>query len=160
MANLLVEIGAPINIIVPANYTGAAGVPDIVSMKNYHHLTFIVQTGAWAGGTAAVTLSQCQDVSATGAKALGLSYMWTNDGAVASDVLVKTAVVGDTFNIDTANAMYVVEVEDVDLDVANSFDCVRFNVASPGANNDYYGVTCIPSVPRYAAATPPSALID
>ncbi len=147
----------------PKNYTGAASTSDIVSLKNYNHLTILIQTGAWAGGTAAVTLSQCTDVAAAGAKALAFDVMFTNATAVTSDALVKTTVTSNTFALDTANALYIIEVDATTLDLANNFDCVRLDVASPSSNADIYGaVFILGNVARYGGnyATNPSAIID
>src|SRR5581483_7748726 len=60
----------------PKNYTGATGNSDWVSLKGYHRAAAVIQTGAWAGGTAAVTLNQATDVSGSGSKALSFSYRW------------------------------------------------------------------------------------
>ena len=51
-------------------------------------------------------------------------------------------------------------VEASDLDLANNFDCFRVSVASPGANNDFYGIMIYLYGARYPQATPPSAIID
>jgi len=40
----------------PKSYSGAAMADNYVSLKNYGQLTIKISTGAWAGGTAAVTL--------------------------------------------------------------------------------------------------------
>lgn len=141
----------------PKNYTGATSTDKYVSLKDYNHLTVIVLTGAWAGGTAAVTLSQATAVAGTSAKALSFSAYWHDEAT--SGTLVK-ATVTDTFNLDTANKMYVIEVDASSLDMANDFDCVTLSVASPGANADFYGACYVLSEPRYAAATPPNALTD
>jgi hypothetical protein len=142
----------------PKSYSGAAMAAKYVSMKNYKHLTILIQTGAWAGGTAAVTLSQATAVAGTGAKALAFDKQW-NDVA-ASGTLVETAVTSDTFNLGTANKIYAIEIDADKLDMANGFDCVSLAVASPGANADFYGVTYILSGARYRQATPPSAIVD
>jgi hypothetical protein len=155
----LIEDAKIIWACAPANYTGATNTPKYVSLKNYQRLTVIIQTGAWAGGTAAVTVTQATDVAGTGEKAYdALDYMWSDEST--SGTLVKNAVTSDTFNLDTANKVYVLEIDADTLDVAGGFDCVAVAVASPGANNDYYGVTYILGGARYHAATPPTALTD
>lgn len=154
----LVESAKLIWAAEPKNYTGAAMTAKYVSLKNYAHLTILISTGAWAGGTAAVTLSQATDVAGTSAKALGLSNQW-ND-ITTSGTLVKTAVAADTFTLGTANKLFVIEIEAHELDMANDFDCLTLAVASPGANADFYQVDYVLSEPRYASDTPPSALVD
>jgi hypothetical protein len=142
----------------PKNYTGAAITKKYVSLKNYRRLTIMIITGAWAGGTAAVTLKQATKVDGTGAKALGFTKQF-NDVA-ADGALVETAVAGDTFNLDTANKLYVIEIDAEQLDRAGGFDCLSVDVASPGANADFYGVSYVLSGARYEQATPPDALVD
>lgn len=154
----LVETHKLIWAMEPKNKTGAASTDKYVSLKNYNHLTIIIQTGAWAAGTAAVTLTQASAVAGTGAKALSFANVW-HDVATAG-TLVKTAVVSDTFNLDTANKIYVIEVDAASLDMANGFDCITLSVATPGANADFYGAVYVLSESRYKQATPPTALLD
>ena len=149
-----------VQTVVPATYTGAASTDAYLTLKNATHVTFIIQTGAWAGGTAAVTLLQATTVAGGSSKALAFTQMWTNKAAVTSSVLVNTAVVSNTFNLDTANAIYVVEVDASQLDLANNFDCIALHVATPGANADYYAIVAVLGQPRFIAATVPNALVD
>lgn len=153
-----VELNKLIWAVEPKNYTGAACADKYVSLKNYGHMTVVIITGAWAGGTAAVTLKQATAVAGTGAKALAFPLQW-NDAA-ESGTLVKTAVVANTFNLATANKMYVIEVPAESLDVDGGFDCVTLAVATPGANADFYGAIYVLPEAKYAQATPPSALVD
>ena len=118
-----------------------------------------IQTGAWAGGTAAVTLKQALTVAGGSSKALAFTSMWVNT-AGAPDTFTKTAVVSNTFNLDTANLLYLIEVVASDLDVDNVFDCVGVNIASPGANADFYGTTYILGFPRYPADALATSLTD
>lgn len=142
----------------PKNYTGAAMSDKYVSLKNYERLTILIQTGAWAGGTAAVTLKQATAVAGTSAKALSFAKQF-ND-VTTSGTLVETAVVSDTFNLDTASKLYVIEVDASSLDLAGGFDCITAAIASPGANADLYSVTYVLSGARYQQSTPPSPLAD
>jgi hypothetical protein len=144
--------------VEPKNYTGAACTAKYVSMKNYTKLTILIQTGAWAGGTAAVTLSQATAVAGTSAKALSFAKQFNDE--TTSGTLAEVAVASDTFTIGTANKLYVIEVDVASLDVANSFDCVSIAIATPGANADFYGVQYVLSGARYQQSTPPSALLD
>lgn len=143
----------------PANYTGAAIDANYVSLKGYGWCTIVIQTGAWAGGTAAVTLNKATDVAGAGEVPADIDYMYTNDGATATDTLTKTAVANDTFNLDTANAMYIIEVDPASL---GDYDCIQLAVASPGANNDYHSSVYILSQSRYPGGESPvpSALLD
>jgi len=142
----------------PKSYSGAAMAAKYVSLKLYGMCYIVIQTGAWAAGTAAVTLLQATKVDASGAKALAFDYQW-NDVAT-SGALVKTAVTSNTFNLDTADKLYVIPVDPRSLDVAGGFDCVTAAIASPGANVDLYGVTYILTHGRDTGVTPASPLVD
>ena len=144
----------------PKNYTGATMTAEYVSMKGYDHLTIVIQTGAWAAGTAAVTLLQSTDVtnSLADAAAIAFTSMWSDE--VAGGTLVENAVTANTFNLDTANKLYVIELDAAQLNVDGGFDCVTLAVASPGANADFYGVIYILGGTRYAGATPLAAITD
>ncbi len=145
----------------PKNWTGAASTSDIVSFKNYGHFTILIQTGAWAGGTAAVTILQGTSVG-TAATALSFTKMYTNATDTTSDLLVETAVVSNTFTLGTANAIYVIEVDEDDLTVASDMDCLKLAIASPSTNADIYGAIIIGSKARYGGGVSklPSAIID
>ena len=126
---------------VPKDYTGAATTSGWLSLAAFQKLVFHIRTGAWAGGTAAVTLTQATDAAGTGAKALEFDKYWL--GGLA-DVMVETAVVSDTFNISAANKRIIVQVNAEDaigsggVDEANGFAFVQLNIASPGSNADFY----------------------
>lgn len=140
----------------PKNYTGAAMTAKYVSLKGYNHITIMIQTGAWAAGTAAVTVNEATSIAAGGVQALTFTSYWHDE--TLSGTLVK-ATVASTFNLDTALKLYVIEIDAASLSAG--YDCLTLAVASPGANNDFYGVTYILSEPRYAQATPvPSAVLD
>lgn len=147
-------------VIPPANYTGAASTDVYVSLKDTTHATIVISTGAWAGGTAAVTLLQATAVAGTSSKALAFSTVYTNATAPTSSVLTSTAVTSDTFNLSVAASTYVIEVDAASLDVANGFDCLCVHVATPGSNNDYYAANMILGQLRYAGKTPPNAMVD
>jgi hypothetical protein len=142
----------------PKNYTGAAMADSYVSLKYFSKLTIVIRTGAWAGGTAAVTLLQATAVAGTGAKALSFVDYW--DDVTTTGTLVKKAAVSNTFNLATANKVYVIHVDVGILDVAGGFDCVSLAVASPGANADFYGAIYIGDGARYQGSGIPSALVD
>jgi len=155
----LIEQLKPIWAGEPKSYSGAAFTAKYVSMKLYDRLVIWISTGAWAAGTAAVTLLQATTVTGTSAKALAFLWVWINTAALP-DTWVKTAVTSNTFNLDTANLGYWIEVVASDLDVDGGFDCVTLAVASPGANADFYGVNYLAAQPRYPDKDLPSALVN
>ena len=129
-------------------------------MKLYDKVVFIIQTGAWAGGTAAVTLNEGKTSAGGSTQALSLTKMWTNDGATTTDTLTETAVAGNTFNLDAVNALYIVEVEATQLTVNSGFFWLNLHIASPGANADLYSVVALAYGARYIKGTStPTAIV-
>ncbi len=158
----LVELMGIETAILPKDTTGAAQVGDYVSLKNYQHCTIIIQQGAWAGGTSAVTLEQATDVSnsLSDSKALAFTKRWTKVG-VTGTTFVETAVVSNTFNLPAvANTINVIEVDADMLDVTNGFDCLVLKTASPGANADLISATYILHGARYPQAVMLDAKTD
>jgi hypothetical protein len=152
----LIEQMKPVWANAPQNYTGSANTPLYVSMQLYERILILIQTGAWAGGTAAVTLNQAVDCNGTSAKAMNIDFVWINGGTAAPDTFTKTPVVSNTFNLSAANTLYVIEAKATDLDVANGFCTMAVSIASPGSNNDFYGVTYIGAATRFDDANLPS----
>lgn len=146
----------------PAALATTAGDGDYVSMKDYAHLTIVltVLNGSTVTG-GAVTLLQATDVASTGEKPLAFTEMWANTDTGASDTLVRTAVTSNTFTTSTTNTKalkYVIEVPAASLDIANSFDCVRIDVASMA--NAVGNVEYILSGAREKPAIARSAITD
>ena len=124
--------------VPPVNTTGAAQTGVWASLKDGARATIQIITGAWAGGTSAVTLQQATSAAGAGAKALGMTSYWLNSDHTASAVtLTKTAIVANTFNLTSANDICVIELDASDLDVTNGFCYFQVLTASPGANADY-----------------------
>ena len=126
-------------IASPKNWTGAAATTEYVNMGKASRARIVIHTGAWAAGTAAVTLKEATAADGSDAQALEFDWMYTNDAAATSPVKVKTAVTSDTFDVDTADSIYEIEVHQDEM--TEGFNYLNVSIASPGANNDFYGVT-------------------
>ena len=117
-------------------------------------MRFIVQTGAWAAGNAAVTFKQAVNVSGSSSAALTFTTYYV----VASDTATKTTATSSTFNLATANRIYMVEFRASDLTPGK--DCVNMAIAAAGGA-DYYGVIAELYGGRYlAGASSPTAITD
>lgn len=132
----LIEHAKVVPAFVPINATGAAQDGDWCKFGPFKRCCVIIQKGAWAGGTPAITLEQATTNAGAGAKALAFTEKW--DGtALTDDILAKVAVSSNTFNLSTtANEFHCIEVKDSDLDINNGFKFIRVRMATPGANND------------------------
>lgn len=134
----LIECAKFIQAIPPVDTTGAGKDGLWVSMKNFNRLAVVLQSGTWAGGTAAVTLEQATDSAGTGAKALAFTkYLkaYDTDDAV-DDTSVSVDVASNTYTLGDNHNVQVIEVKAGDLDIANGFAFVRVRSATPGANAD------------------------
>lgn len=143
------------------NTAGITG--DIVSMKNYDHVTILVGlTPASGTDTAAITLQQHQDVAGTGAKTLAYTGAYKCAVSTTVDALAAIAVAGNSITTSAAAAqeLYAIEVDGAELDVANGFDCISCDVSDPGAVSTPAFVLYILGRSRMQQATPPSAIVD
>lgn len=144
----------------PALLTTAAGDGDYISLKGYRKCTIvlsILNATTVTGG--AVTLLQATAVAGTSAKALSFSTALRNIDCAASDALTAFTVSSDTFTTDVTNSkqlLYVIDVDASSLDVANSFDCLRVDVAGSVASVGSAMYFLHPQ--RYSSA--PSAITD
>ena len=160
LQGLLVENAKIVSGLAPI--VPSTSSTDWVSMKNYDRCTVIILAdNATTVTGSAITMDQATAVAGTGSKTLSFDTVWANIDTGATDTLVETAVVSDTFTTDTTNAknlMYVIEVKASDLDVANSYDCFQVNLAT--AVSSIMSVCFILWNSRYSSATPPSAIVD
>lgn len=145
---------APIN---PSTST-----PDYVSLKGYERCTAIilVDNGATVTGSA-ITVKQASDVAATGEKALAFTSALRNVDTGAADALSEFTVSSNTFttdNTDNKNLMYVIDIKPTDLDIANSFDCVR--VGTGNSTNAVVSVLYVLWPAKYAKSTPLTGIVD
>lgn len=143
--------------VEPKNHTGAVATSKWVCLKDYQRMYILITTGAIVGAVAAVTLAQATAVAGTGSKTLAFTGYYHDK--TTPGTLVK-ATCSSTFALDTANTMYVIELDPSLTDHTNAFDCVTIAVGSPGVADDFYGVTYILVGNRFSDPTPPSALID
>lgn len=130
----LVENAKPVSAILPQNVTGAAVDGDLVSLANAERLYIVLHCGAWAGGTAAVTVTQEASASGSSGTAVAFTKKWEYTHAT-DDIGAEVAVTSNTFNLDTANEIHVIEVTPDML--TEGYTHVRVKTASPGSNNDY-----------------------
>ena len=143
MQGFLVENAKIVPAFVPIDTTGAGQDGDWVHMKHWRRCCIIIQKGAWAAGTSAVTLEQATSAAGAGNKELVLERYWIGT-ALTDDDVALTAVTSNTFNLaNVANEFVVMEVHVNDLDITNSFIYLRVRTATPGASADLISATYI-----------------
>ena len=153
----------------PVDLQAASNPGDVVSLKNYGHLTVIFfKAIGTAGDDPVLTFEQGTNVAFGTNKALAtIDEYWSKQGALLTAVGTFTRVsqtAGSTVTLDATSAeeqgLYVFEINASDLDVANSYDCVRVTVADVGGNAQLGCMLYVLSGPRYAGATMSSAIVD
>ena len=151
---------------VPVDMQTAANNGDVVSMKNYTHLTVVFFKGA---GTAAddpvLTFTQAQEVAYSNTANLAtIDEYWRKEGTQTGigtfTRVTQTASQTVTLSGSSAESegLYVFEIDAEDLTAG--YDCVRVSVADVGGNAQLGCLLYILSGPRYAMATMPSAIVD
>lgn len=159
-----VENARPILLTGPVNISGATTNTGYFGMRFGARAHIVIQTGAWAGGSSAITLNQATTQAGSTNVALGFNQYWT--GTTTVDVLVKQTATNNTFNVSAANTIYLIEINNYDL-VLNSATQAATDVfvgvssASPGSNADYLSIMAYVYDGQYAgkASIMPSLLV-
>lgn len=165
--NLFVEEAQIVMAIVPVDSQSGANTGDYVSLKNYERCTVVVIKAAGvAGDDPVITMTQAQDVAGTGVKELNFTRVDAKVGAQTGigTFTTVTQAAGNTYT-DTvsaeAQAIFVVEFKAEDLDVNNSFDCLKVAIPDTGsAGAQLLTAIYILRGPKFGGATSASAIID
>jgi len=137
---LLAEQMQIVSAFVPVDLGAAANNGDWVSLKNYARCSIVLfKAAGTAGDDPILTVRQASDVSGTGAKALNFTRIdakvGTQTGIGAFTAVTQAAA--NTYTDATsaeAQGLFVIDIKSEDLDVANGFDCVQFQVPDIGSN--------------------------
>lgn len=144
----------------------SAKTGDYVSLKLYRRcaVVFIAAAGT-AGDDPVISLRQAQDVSDTGGKALNFTRIDVKAGADLYAIGTFTQIANsDSDYTDATHAevqkIYVIDIEDTDLDIDNGFDCFRAAIADTGSNAQLGTILYFLHEPRYAKEPMPSAIVN
>jgi len=146
-------------MVLPLDVT--AGISsDVINMAKWNHLAIYIQQGAWAAGTAALTVEACSNNTPTLSPDMDFYYrVCTMGGAALSDVwgaLTWSTSTGITLP-NTANRATIIELDaaqvyanPVATVAANAgYHRVRITIGAP-ANACLISVTAILTQYRYA----------
>ena len=148
-----------VQVLNPA--ADAAGrTSTYVSLKNAMRATFVFEITQGNAATILLSLLQASAVAGTGSKAGPTAKIWATVDTSVSDALVAQTD-GASFTTDAGvkNKRVMIQVDAIQLDIANGFDCVA---VSTGASNAANITACSVylSGERYQQTTPPSAIVD
>ncbi len=160
-----------VNLIPPASVAGGKSV-QYVSLANYAHVDIILITGAvTSAASTGITFQRALNTSGGSVQTVTAptqAYYYHNGAAlssasIANDTYVKTTLTSGTFHLEAiANTTYIIPIDADDIDrskssVQKNFNTVGVTIDSSGGAT-IAGVMAILSQPRYAGASPPSAL--
>lgn len=137
---LLVEQMQIVSAIVPVDLQSAANNGDWVSMKNFARCSIVLfKAAGTAGDDPVLTVRQATAVDGTGAKALNFTRVDSKVGTLTAvgTFTANTQAAANTYTDATsaeAQGIFVIDIKSEDLDVANGFDCVQFQVPDVGSN--------------------------
>ena len=136
---------------------------DVINVRNQHSVTFILQKGAGAVGTATITVEACDTVGPANTTAIPFRYRRMIGGTNAWGAVTVATAVGF---VTTANAndMYEITVDPAEVtaatvNAATGNHYVRLNVAQVNATVVDYGIIAILPKQRYPQETPISAIV-
>jgi len=161
---LLVEQMQIVSAIVPVDLNTAANNGDWVSLKNFARCSIVLfKAAGTAGDDPVLTVRQASAVDGTGAKALNFTRIDAKVGT-QTGIGTFTAVTQAAANTYTdavsaeAQGLFVIDIKSEDLDVANGFDCIQFQVPDTGANAQLGCALYLLWGSRYSP--PKSAIVD
>ena len=154
------------NHVHVATIPGADAFPgtsysDVVSLKNYNHVTFLFIVGAITGtATQAITVQACDNVTPDTRSAIAFRYKEVSDfthasGSDVPGVLTDATTAG--FSTDgTANEMYIIEVDAAAL--PDGYPYVQLKMIESADQPVSGAIIAIFSEPRFTDDVPISVM--
>lgn len=165
----LIENSQVVPAILPIDVAAGNQIGDYVSLKNYNRceIKFVKNAGT-AGQDPTIALYQATAVAGTGAKALNFTTIYRKQAATnltaVGTVTKTTQTAAATYTEGSSGeetAVWIIDIQASDLDVANGFDCIRADIQSGGSTAGAIGYLEYRLYePRFAQATTPSAIAD
>ncbi len=148
------EEGHVVCLVLPHELNGAAHRTDIIDMKGYSHVDFIIVTGA--GGTAA-TVTVEKDPATTSGSEVAIPFKYYAELTGDGDVLDRAAdaTVAGFALAATADIMYVISVDAAEL--GEGYEGINLYITNPGGSL-YGAVIAVLSGARYAKESSETAL--
>lgn len=144
------------NMVVPVLYPDAdryntSPASDVVNMKLYSHVTFLLTEGAGVTGTAVLTVEECTAAAGTGNTAIPFRYRVASTPDTWGAVTAATTAGFETTA--GANRQYAIEVDAAEL--SDGYPYVRVQVTESGNAPVDASMIAILSKARY-----PQAVLD
>ena len=153
----MLELYHIVNALIPSAeaFTGAVQTVPI-NLKNFEHVSFVIQCGAGAVGTAAVTVEACSDTTPTTLVAIPFVYQECISGDTFG-AIQKAPATGFT-TAAAANKVYKIDV-DADVLAASGYGYIRVKSVESAVGAISGGILAILVEPRYEQEIFDSAIV-
>lgn len=144
-----------------ANATDAAGrTSGYYSLKHAKRARFIVSIVQGHATPPALSLKQATHVAGTGTKGCDTNHqIWaTNDVAVTKDATRQTDAAGFTPDAALKTKLVIIEIDPMELDFANGFDCIALTTGASNVANLTSAILEIET--KYPQSSPLTATAD
>jgi len=146
-----------VNALLPvADAFAGTKYTDVINMKDFGHIQFVIQKAAGAVGTSTITVEACDDVVPTTVSAIPFKYQACTTGDTFG-ALTDAAATGFATTAG-ANQMYKVEV-DADALAASGYGYIRLKSVEVVDDPVLGGVLAILTEPRYGQEIPNTAIV-
>jgi len=127
---------------------------DVVNLKNYGHVTFLVYKGVGTTGTSTITVEACSDTTPTTTEAIAFKYRAYTSGDTPGTL--QTATASGFTTTAGSSQVYAIEVDAQDL-AETGYNYVRLKATEVVDSPVVGAILAILSEPRYASGSLPTA---
>ena len=151
------EFNHVVNALVPvADAFAGTKYTDIINMKDFSHIQFVIQKAAGAVGTSTITVEACDDVVPTNVVAIPFKYQACTTGDTFG--ALTTAEATGFATTAGANQLYKIEV-DSDALAASGYGYIRLKAVEVVDDPVLGGIIAVLTEPRYGQEVPNTEIV-
>ena len=151
------EFNHVVNALVPvADAFAGTKYTDIINMKDFNHIQFVIQKAAGAVGTSTITVEACDDVVPTNVVAIPFKYQACTTGDTFG--ALTTAEATGFATTAGANQLYKIEV-DSDALAASGYGYIRLKAVEVVDDPVLGGIIAVLTEPRYGQEVPNTEIV-
>jgi hypothetical protein len=148
-----------VQLLKPQTTNGSL-TTQVFSLKTGHKAWAVFDFTQAVGHATTPTLLQATNIAAGTNKAGPSVPIWSNLATATTDTLVaRTAAASYALTTATGGMQVVFEIDPIQMDVANGYDCAYFTIATSSQATNFVSASLY-LLARFQQATPPSAILD
>jgi hypothetical protein len=129
---------------------------DVINMKNWKHIQFVIVKGVGATGTSTVTVEACDDVTPSNTSAIAFRYTAITSGDTEGTPTDAAA----TGFVTTAGGSQLYKVDvDADALAASGYGYIRLKMVESVDSPVLGGILAILTEPKYGDIPPVTAIV-